>query len=220
MNENTETVRHVTVGDIATNCWIYSLGSICAVIDPGADADRIIALLARIRMRPSYILLTHGHFDHIAALPALYAAYASGPRPVIAIHALDQEYLGPASLQVHRRSFAAAAGNSDYVDALWEDMPAPDRLLEDGEAAGPFTVIHLPGHTRGSAAFYDKSEGILFSGDTLFRGDYGRTDLPGGNAEEIRKSLGRLLAMDKNIKVYPGHGPATTIGEEAARGLI
>lgn len=218
-------IRRIIVGDIATNCWIYGTGEACAVIDPGAEADKIIAALTRLNMRPLYILLTHGHFDHIAALPALAGRYGktagaeadgaeTGGAPVIAVHRLDAGYFGPASLEVHRRSFAAAAGNAAYVDALWNGMPKPDRLLEDGDEIGPFTVLSLPGHTRGSAAFYDKSAGVLFSGDTLFRDGYGRTDLPGGNSGSIRQSLRKLLAMDKNIRVYPGHGPETTIGRE------
>ncbi|MDR1420213.1 MAG: MBL fold metallo-hydrolase [Treponema sp.] len=220
-------IRRITVGDIATNCWIYGIDDACALIDPGAEADRIIAALERLNMRPLYILLTHGHFDHIAALPALAAHYGkttgaetdsakTGNAPVIAVHRPDAEYFGPASLEVHRHSFAAAAGNAAYVDALWNGMPEPDRLLEDGDEIGPFTVLSLPGHTRGSAAFYDRSGGVLFSGDTLFRGGYGRTDLPGGNSAGIRQSLKKLLAMDKNIRVYPGHGPETTIGRETS----
>jgi glyoxylase-like metal-dependent hydrolase (beta-lactamase superfamily II) len=248
MHNATDTIRHVTVGDIRTNCWIYPLqntgGSArphagaalapCAVIDPGAEAEKIAAVLRRFNYRPAYILLTHGHFDHIAALPSLFARYngrygghyqggvggadraetpAAGA-PVIAVHRGDAEYLGAASREVHRRSFAAA-GDAGYVDALWEDMPSPARLLEEGDAIGPFRVLHLPGHTPGSAAFYDEAAGVLFSGDTLFRGDYGRTDLPGGNQAEMGASLKRLLAMEGAIRVYPGHGPASTIGEEA-----
>jgi glyoxylase-like metal-dependent hydrolase (beta-lactamase superfamily II) len=202
---------HVTVGDIATNCWIYPLSNTeCALIDPGAEPDRIMARLESLRLKPVSILLTHGHFDHIAALPRLAAAYA----PVIAIHREDAEYLGPGSFQVHCRSFTAAAGNADYVNALWEDMPSPAVLLAEGDTIGPFRVLHLPGHTPGSAAFYDEAANLLFSGDTLFRGDYGRTDLPGGDTAKIMASLKRLFAMDKAIRVYPGHGPATTIGEE------
>jgi glyoxylase-like metal-dependent hydrolase (beta-lactamase superfamily II) len=207
-----KSLTHIVVGDIATNCWFYPLNDgECALIDPGAEPDRIMARLQTLKLKPVYILLTHGHFDHIAAVPRLAAAFA----PVIAIHRDDAEYLGPGAYEVHCRSFAVAAGNTAYVDALWEDMPAPAVELADGDTIGPFRVLHLPGHTRGSAAFYDEGAKVLFSGDTLFRGDYGRTDLPGGDSAKIMASLKRLFAMDKDIRVYPGHGPATTIGEEA-----
>jgi glyoxylase-like metal-dependent hydrolase (beta-lactamase superfamily II) len=208
-----KSITHVTVGEIETNCWIYPLGGAeCALIDPGAEPDKIMARLKTLRLKPAYILLTHGHFDHIAALPRLAAAYAA-VSPVIAIHREDSEYLGPDAYPVHRRSFAAAGG-AGYVDALWEDMPSPAVLLSEGDVIGPFRVLHLPGHTPGSAAFSDEEAKVLFSGDTLFRGDYGRTDLPGGDTAKIITSLKRLLALDKDIRVYPGHGPATTIGAE------
>jgi glyoxylase-like metal-dependent hydrolase (beta-lactamase superfamily II) len=161
-------------------------------------------------LRPRYILLTHGHFDHIAALPAL-AAYAGDP--IIAIHRDDRDYLGLKARQIHRVSFSAAAGNAAYVDALWETMPEAGELLNEGSVIGPLTTLHLPGHSPGSAAFYDKSAGILFSGDTLFQGGYGRTDLPGGSWPQLRQSLGRLFTLDRSIRVYPGHGGTTTIGE-------
>jgi glyoxylase-like metal-dependent hydrolase (beta-lactamase superfamily II) len=218
-------VESLVVGAIATNCWIYAWDAApgvaqaevtgeCAVIDPGADPEAIIARLRQLKLRPRYILLTHGHFDHIAALPALAAAYRDRP-PLIGIHRNDGDYLGPVSRGIHRTSFAAAAGSAAYVDALWEDMPAADELFDEGSVIGPFTVLHLPGHTPGSAAFYDKNAQILFSGDTLFRDGFGRTDLPGGSWEELRRSLSRLFAMDRNISVYPGHGDPTTIGEES-----
>jgi glyoxylase-like metal-dependent hydrolase (beta-lactamase superfamily II) len=215
----------IVVGAIATNCWIFTTADYigaetgeCAVFDPGADPKIIIDRLKRHKLYPRYILLTHGHFDHIAALPALIAAFTDKEKsPIIAIHPADQEYLGPNAREVHQRSFAAAAGNAEYVDALWEDMPSPTVLLKNNGVIGPFQVIHLPGHTPGSVGFYHKNEKILFSGDTLFQGDCGRTDLPGGNAGDLRRSLSRLFEMDPQITVYPGHGGLTRIGVEAGR---
>ncbi|MDR0315816.1 MAG: MBL fold metallo-hydrolase [Treponema sp.] len=223
-------VSHIIVGDIATNCWIYPLSETragqtlpsgfqgCAVIDPGAEAERIIARLNQLKLVPFYILLTHGHFDHIAGLPSLAAAYRTPEGgPLITIHRSDAEYLGPDSYPVHCRSFSAAAGSAAYIDALWEDMPSPDKTLEEGDAIGPFTVLHLPGHTPGSVAFWDREAAVLFSGDTLFQGDYGRTDLPGGNEAQLFASLKRLFALDSGIRVCPGHGAATSIEAEAAQ---
>ena len=220
-------IEHITVGDIATNCWIYPFSESgaaapdrphgfqnCAVIDPGDEAERIIARLRELKLAPKYILLTHGHFDHIAALPALAAAC---PEALIAIHRGDGDYLGPGSYNVHVRSFSAAGGIAAYIDSLWEDMPPPDTSLEEGDTIGPFTVLHLPGHTQGSAGFWDKEAKVLFSGDTLFRGDYGRTDLPGGDRTQLFASLRRLFSMDGETMVLPGHGPITKIGEEARR---
>jgi glyoxylase-like metal-dependent hydrolase (beta-lactamase superfamily II) len=222
-------IRHIIVSDFGTNCWVYPLdsadgtsGGECAVIDPGGEGARIIAFLNQLQLTPRYILLTHGHFDHIGAVPALAAQYKEGAPSgalEIAIHAADAEYLGPDAYAVHCRSISAIAGETAYVDALWEDMPSPDKRLAEGEKIGPFTVLHLPGHTPGSIGLWDEKAGILFSGDTLFCGNYGRTDLPGGNTAQLFASLKRLLAMDGGIQVFPGHGPGTTIGREAAQGL-
>jgi glyoxylase-like metal-dependent hydrolase (beta-lactamase superfamily II) len=215
-------IHNIVVGGLTTNCWVYPLDNAgeCAVIDPGEEGGRIIAFLNQLQLTPRYILLTHGHFDHIAAVPALAAQYGGGQgaSAQIAIHAADAEYLGPDSYPVHCRSFEAVAGNHEYIDALWEDMPPPDRRLAEGEKIGPFTVLHLPGHTPGSIGLWDEKAGVLFSGDTLFCDGYGRTDLPGGSDAQLFASLNRLFAMDGGIQVYPGHGPATAIRREAARG--
>jgi glyoxylase-like metal-dependent hydrolase (beta-lactamase superfamily II) len=134
--------------------------------------------------------------------------------PQIAIHRLDAQYLGPGAYASHSLSIKAAMGGSSLFADFGNNLPPPDILLEEGTAIGPFTVLHLPGHTPGSAAFWDKEAGVLFTGDTLFAGNYGRTDLPGGNEEQMAASLRRLLAMDANIKVCPGHGSTTTIERE------
>ena len=208
-------IIQLIVGQIETNCWIYPLNEKeAAIIDPGDEAALIITALKKLSLVPKFILLTHGHFDHIAALPQLAKVFAE-VNPLIAIHRLDGEYLGPGAYASHSISMKAVMGSTTFLDALWNDMPPPGRLLEEGDTIGPFTVLHLPGHTPGSAAFWDKEENVLFSGDTLFEGTYGRTDLPGGSEEAIFASLRRLFAMDANIEVYPGHGGKTTIGREA-----
>jgi glyoxylase-like metal-dependent hydrolase (beta-lactamase superfamily II) len=234
-NKSPETL---VVGALATNCYLYPLEPVpdtplcpCVVIDPGADADVIITRLNSLRWYPRYILLTHGHFDHLAALPALLAHYAG--KPEVAIHEADAVYLGPQARQVHRQSFIAVAGNSDYVDALWEGMPEslippesmiqPTRLLVEGDCIGHLRVLHLPGHSPGSAGFYDEAAGLLFSGDTLFMDGFGRIDLPGGDAKALAASLKRLCAggnsgcIKESTVVYPGHGAATTIGAEKSK---
>ncbi|MDR2798282.1 MAG: MBL fold metallo-hydrolase [Treponema sp.] len=215
----------LVVGALATNCWLYPLtepgpspyeqDQPCAVIDPGADPDVIIARMKRFQLYPKYILLTHGHFDHVAALPGLVSHFSQyGEALEIAIHQADASYLGPEAYTVHQTAFRAAAGNSAYVDALWESMPSPAKLLAEGDSIGPFKVLHLPGHTQGSIGLYDAERKLLFSGDTLFKQGIGRTDLPGGDWDALQKSLKRLFALEGAIRVYPGHGPETSIAAE------
>jgi len=220
-------ITHLSVGLLATNCWIYPLGEKeAAVIDPGAEEDLIISTLNKLNLNPRYILLTHGHFDHIAALPELAAVYSGNSQiaPQIAIHRMDSKYLGADAYKVHRPNIEAAMGNASYVDIFLpagkKEMPPADIILEEGSTIGPFTVLHLPGHTCGSIAFWDKDEGVIFTGDTLFEGAYGRTDFPDGNEQDIFTSLRRLFAIDEKTLVYPGHGRTTTIAREASRGML
>jgi glyoxylase-like metal-dependent hydrolase (beta-lactamase superfamily II) len=212
-------IECVVVGAIQTNCWLYALEDDsqngkqpCVVIDPGDEAALIVSRLGELNWVPRFIFLTHGHFDHLAALPFLSETFENTK---IGIHKLDAKYLGKDSLKVHYRSISAAGGNPSFVDALWKPLPEAGLFFGEGDKAGPFTILHLPGHTPGSVGFYDEKAGVLFSGDTLFKGTWGRTDLPGGSDAEIYKSLERLLSMRGEIIVCPGHGPATTIMDEA-----
>ena len=216
---NDFSLRPLVTGGVSTNCWIVPLDDAnrAAVIDPGDRADRIIARLRELNCVPAFILLTHGHFDHLAALPDLLAAFGperGGAPPVTAIHKDDGPYLGDGAYEIHAASFRAAAGDASFVDNLWKPLPSPSRLLVEGDRVGPFTVLHLPGHTPGSAAFYWEERDLLFAGDTLFAGGYGRTDLPGGDEARLVESLSRLLSLDGSITVLPGHGETTTIARE------
>ena len=213
-------VHCLNVGEFATNCWIFPLEDsspepgACIIIDPGDDADLIIGHLQKLELCPKYILLSHGHFDHLGALSELVKVFPA----IIAIHKDDSSYLGKQAGDLHKQVVKTALGG-DFFQEKFGPLPEPGMLLSEGDVLGPFKVIHLPGHTPGSIAFYDEKAKILFSGDTLFYSGYGRTDLPGGDWNELEKSLKRLFSMDGDIKVYPGHGPETTIGQEAKHGI-
>ncbi|MDR0539997.1 MAG: MBL fold metallo-hydrolase [Spirochaetaceae bacterium] len=220
-------IHCLTTGEFQTNCYIVPLApggepqapapgrggkTSVLVIDPAAEPDVIIKTLDDNNFFPEYILLTHGHYDHCAALPALYLHY--NQEPVIGITAGDKHYLGAASYRTHYDSFNAI-GFTQFIDDL-RDHPLPEAgvILNEGDTVGDFTCLLTPGHTEGSCVFYNEREQILFSGDTLFHGGFGRTDLPGGNEQKLIASLRRLFTLDGNVRVYPGHGCQTCIQDE------
>ncbi|MDR1468207.1 MAG: MBL fold metallo-hydrolase [Spirochaetaceae bacterium] len=213
MNNN---IARLEVGAFSTNCWVYVVDGDVSVIDPGGDGEAIIAFLESERLKPARILLTHGHFDHVMALPDVRGAFPDG---TIAVHRADHVSVGKNAFRFQCADFKTAAGNDGFIRENWRDMPPVTQLLEDGDTIGPFTVMHTPGHTKGSVSYYHKDAGVLFSGDTLFCGGIGRTDLSGGSIAEMTESLKRLFSLDGETRVFPGHGGPTTIKAERA-GLV
>jgi glyoxylase-like metal-dependent hydrolase (beta-lactamase superfamily II) len=210
-------IERIVVGGISTNCYIVPFANrTAAVIDPGDNARGIVERLDARRLKPTRVLLTHGHFDHIAALPALMAILADrGLHPNVMIHKNDAAFLGPNAYAAHATSWnVIGGGDMSFIDNLWQEMPEPTTLLNEGDQIGPFVVLHLPGHSAGSIGFYDVSRDLLFGGDTLFFHGIGRADLPESNSNDLRNSVQRILALKPATTVHPGHGPATTVATE------
>ena len=199
-------IQTVLCGGIQENAYIVRAEGRddCVVIDPGDDLEKLRRAVGDRKL--AAILLTHGHFDHIMAVGEM-AAETGAP---VYIHPEDMEMLNDPRLN----GGAELMGLSAMAGPAIQAQPLGERV----SAAGlNFAVLHTPGHSRGSVCFYLEEEGVLFSGDTLFRAGYGRMDLHGGSAMGMRRSLRMLLAMPGEVRVYSGHGSATTIGEEQAR---
>lgn len=184
------TIHVLTLGAYQTNTYIVQNDGRCAVIDPGYEPETILSFLEAHGLTAEAVLLTHGHFDHVGGVKTIAAE--TGCRV----------WLHPAELNMPPR---LTAGPLYYTDAL-----------ADGDtvsAAGlTFRVLHTPGHTPGSVCLF--VEDTLFSGDTLFAGSCGRTDLPGGSRRAIKESLRRLAALETNYTVLPGHGESTELDWE------
>ena len=202
-------IKCLKVGLIQTNCYLVrqSDSPFLAVIDPGDYASSIIDSLS---LHPTHIILTHSHFDHVGALWTLHEKY---PSAVIAGGA-EEDFSSQTIVSVAQSTMGYYYHRTDLFKCGGK-VPDMDLLLKDGDTIGPFTVLHTPGHTKGSICLYSKEDKVLFSGDTLFRHSYGRTDL-GGSEAQIMKSLRRLLQLDKDPTVYPGHDEPTVISDEKA----
>jgi len=198
-------LKTLVVGALETNCYLLGCERTRqgAIIDPGDDSVDILLAVRELGLKVDWILLTHFHFDHVLAAHAVQRS--TGAR--VAIHTEDAPLLHhpPAVL----RAFGPAASPSLRID----------QPLADGDilTVGDVTIeaLHTPGHTPGSISFYLSSEKAVFSGDALFCEGIGRTDLPGGSYQTLLESIARrLLTLPDETAVYPGHGPATTIGHE------
>ncbi len=197
-------LKALTVGFIATNCYIVGSGNTrrCMVVDPGADAKLILKTVEADKLSVAMIVVTHSHFDHIGAVKSIKDA--TGAR--LAVGSGSEKQSPGAFVKL----VAAISGGSARI-------PEPDIFLTDGDKIDiddlHFEVLFTPGHSPDEISLY--GHGILFSGDTLFNAGIGRTDFPGCSYKQLESSIKtKLYALPDNTIVYPGHGPATTIGDE------
>jgi hydroxyacylglutathione hydrolase len=190
-------------GPLSTNAILFGDGGVGAVIDPAqGSTEKILAQASKSGLTIEKILLTHSHWDHIVDLQAIQSETGA----FVYVHKLDAGNV--------------KAPGSDGIPLFFPILPVkPDHFLEEGQVIKvgslELKVIHTPGHSPGGVCFYLASQKILFAGDTLFKGTYGRLDSPTGDEESMRQSLGKLAKLPPNTHVISGHGPDTEIGKES-----
>jgi glyoxylase-like metal-dependent hydrolase (beta-lactamase superfamily II) len=199
-------VYPMPVGDYFANCYILSIDKRALIVDPGNEANRIIRHLETNKLKPEAILITHGHFDHIGALEEVQAKY---DLPVYA-HKDEKEYFINPSYNFSEKSERNRIEMKDLSAFIFINEDETIELLDQ-----KIDIRHVPGHSLGSIVFYFKDSGIVLSGDTLFKGSIGRTDLLHGNHEQLITGIKtKLLTLPDDTVVYSGHGSATMIGDE------
>ena len=192
-------VLSAMVGPIMTNCYILcdEAAKVCAVIDPGDEPKRIEAMIASCGCSPVMILLTHGHFDHCTGVAGLLEKWPDLP------------------VYIHEADVTDGVGGELTFRRLGEKN---QRYWHEGDTltVGGLTlrVMETPGHSRGSVCLLVEGQGVIFSGDTLFRGNCGRCDFPGGDYRAMLRSLARLGQLEGQYQVYPGHEAATDMEYE------
>lgn len=199
----TPTVAVHTVGAFQENCYLLTDASVAVsvLIDPGAEPDRLIAVVERSGTALEAIWLTHAHLDHVGAIAGLERRW----KVPVYLHPLDEPL------------YAMATRQALLYGLEFEQPPPTDRSLGDGQILEVgrlrFDVMHSPGHSPGHVTIH--GHGLAFVGDCLFAGSIGRTDLPMSNPKHLAASLQRITSLPHDTVVYPGHGPATTIGTES-----
>jgi hydroxyacylglutathione hydrolase len=195
-------IETIPVGQLDTNCFVVSDEETreAIIIDPGDDPERLRTYIDAYGLKPAYLIFTHGHYDHVCAVRELKELYQA----MIVMHeAEDKTY-------EDTKKLCMSWGYDE------EDFPQPDLLVKEGDeirlGKTSFAIMHTPGHTPGGICLY--GDGVLFTGDTLFRSSAGRTDLPGGDRGHLLASLKRLMQLPPSTRVCCGHEEETTIGLE------
>jgi len=202
-------IHTLTFNPFQENTYLlYDETKECAIVDPGmyspAEQDTLVNAIEKLGLKPVLAIQTHLHVDHVLGCGFVLEKYGLAPKA----HAADEFFIE--NTQAYARQFGLS------ID---KNPPALGAYLKDGDEVKFGTtilkVIHVPGHSPGGVLFYDVQSGILVSGDVLFQGSVGRSDLPGGNQHELIDGIQeKLMILPDGVKVYPGHGPSTTIGFE------
>jgi glyoxylase-like metal-dependent hydrolase (beta-lactamase superfamily II) len=199
-------IRGVPLGPFETNCYVVSeAGSDeCFVVDAGFGSSRLTEIIRDNKLKPTALVLTHAHLDHIGGVRSLRETFPELP---IWIHEKETQWLLDPVLNL-----SAAAG-------MPVTAPKCDRVLHEGEEldlpGGPWKVLHTPGHSPGSVTLVSPKHGVAFVGDALFAGSIGRTDFPGCSFEQLQQSIReKLYTLPTETVCFPGHGPETQIGRE------
>jgi len=195
-------VHTLVVGRLQTNCYILQSDSTALIVDPGDEPERILRFLTDIAVKPSRIIATHTHFDHVLGVDSIRARL----KIPFLIHHDDLSTLESMQSRVRQ-----------IMGFSVPPPPKVDQFLEDGQSIefgqDKMKVIHTPGHSPGSISL--AGQGFVLTGDALFNQSIGRTDLPGGDLDTLLRSITkRLFNLDDDTIVYPGHGPETSIGDE------
>jgi len=198
--------KRIVGGPLASNTYIVYEGDEAFIVDAGAEPDKVLEAIRELGVKVKFIVLTHGHFDHVF--------YVSRLMDSLSVKA----YIHQADITVMRRSsiYGEQFYNESFVEpASIETVSDNDKLTISNKEA---RVIHTPGHSPGSICIH--IENLLFTGDTLFRGTIGRTDLPGGSEELMAQSLRKIAKLPQSTRVLPGHGHESTIGYELSSNYL
>jgi len=200
-------IDSLILGSYETNCYILRASpdaKDCLLIDTGLEPKPLLDFLQAKKLKPAVVIFTHGHADHIAGAELLRSGY---PDIKLAIHRLDAQML-----TTPRQNLSLFAGVHIQTD--------PAEIIIEAEGPVEFAgiklqILHTPGHTPGGISLYSHTERVVFTGDALFAGSIGRTDFPNASGQQLIASVKhKLLTLPEDTAVYPGHGPATTIGRE------